>query len=810
MPRKTPAKKPRRKATRRAPSKPAKKPRAGANTKRLRAVSPPLQARDTPALAPLLRLATAGEAKFLAELVGKAKSPPRNVEALEKLCTNRAQRETLATVVERVRAKAEAAGQAHRERARARSSALSAADREIGPLPDVEDPDRKESCRFNFQLFCETYLRRWFFFAWSDEQLTVIKRIERAVLNGGLFAVAMPRGGGKTALCRAAVLWAILFAHHTYVMLVCASDDKYVEEGRAAIKTALETFPLLLADFPETCYPIHALEGIHNRCKGQTLDGEPTRMSWKEKGRLILPTVEGSASSAAVIGGGGLKAGTIRGSNFTTADGELRRPSLVIVDDPQTDESAGSTLKCAKLERLISQAILGMAGPDGKIAVLMPCTVIQRGDVADRLLDREKHPRWKGHRTAMLQSWPERMDLWDQYWDLCCAELKGNADLEEEDIDPCPQGTQFVRDNFDEMHRSAKASWESRKRPYHLSAVQQAMDLYYGDRIGFFSEYQNWLMTAGSPSDPTSSEDLHLDADKLAVKWSGHARGVLPPPASFVTAFIDCHDRALYWVLCAWGTDFTGWVLDYGTFPETRRQTFYVGTFSPTLQSKFPGTGLEGALHAGLDALTETLLNARYRRTDGAELPVNLCLIDTGYQTKTVRNFIDGSRFVGRLQSSFGKALGPDETPFSAYKQRAGERIGDDWLIRKAQRSAHRSQHVVFEANNWKTFAARRLLTEIGDPGSLSFYGVKGKDQPHWFFARHMSAEHAKEEDGRQRKQTWTRRPGETENHWFDGVVGNCVAASILGVKLGGAGAVGRRRLSLRELQQRRKRDRGA
>jgi hypothetical protein len=671
----------------------------------------------------------------------------------------------------------------------------------------IDDFERREACRFSFKLFCETYLKKWFYFDWSPEQLIVIKRIERAVLKGGLFAVAMPRGNGKSALCRAAVLWAVLYGHHRYVMLICATADKYEEESRDAIKTALETFPLLLADFPEVCYPIHKLELIHNRAKGQTIDGVPTRMEWKEKGRLILPTVAGSLASAAVIGGGGLKAGTIRGANFTTPEGELLRPSLVIVDDAQTDESADSTRKSTKLERLIAQAILGMAGPDGKISVLFPCTVIQRGDVADRLLDREKHPHWKGHRTAMLLSWPARMDLWEQYYELCCQELKANADLDDDAVDPCPQATQFVRDNFKAMHEGAQVSWEARKRPYHVSALQQAMDLYFRDRIGFFSEYQNWLMTPGSPSDPTTTEDLHIDADTLAVKFSGYPRRALPPGAQWVTAFIDCHDRVLYWMLCGWSTDFSGWVLDYGTFPETRRQVYYVGTYSPTLQQRFPGTGLDGALQAGLTELTAELLTAKFRRTDGVELLPALCLIDTAYNAKLVRNFIESCAHLPRVQSSFGKALGPDETPFSAYRQRDGERIGDDWLMRRPRRSAHRVQHVVFESNNWKTFAARRLITAPGDPGCVSLFGQPERNNPHSFLARQLTAEQAKPAEGRMRTNVWTRRPGETENHFFDTFVGNCVAASIQGAKLGmQAQPEQKPRRSLSELRDRKRR----
>ena len=35
----------------------------------------------------------------------------------------------------------------------------------------------------------------------------MIRKIEAAVLHGGLFALAMPRGNGKTTICERAMLW---------------------------------------------------------------------------------------------------------------------------------------------------------------------------------------------------------------------------------------------------------------------------------------------------------------------------------------------------------------------------------------------------------------------------------------------------------------------------------------------------------------------------------------------------------------------------------------------------------------------------
>src|SRR5687768_15613475 len=88
---------------------------------------------------------------------------------------------------------------AYRESQAEISRARSADGRDIGGIPPVVDPDRKGACRDSLQLFCETYLTETFPLAWSDDHLKVIARMEEVILRGGLFALAMPRGSGKTS-----------------------------------------------------------------------------------------------------------------------------------------------------------------------------------------------------------------------------------------------------------------------------------------------------------------------------------------------------------------------------------------------------------------------------------------------------------------------------------------------------------------------------------------------------------------------------------------------------------------------------------
>ena len=132
--------------------------------------------------------------------------------------------------------------------------------------------------------------------------------------------------------------------------------------------------------------------------------GKRTCIDWTA-GEIVMPTIPGSKASGAVIKVAGITGG-LRGMKYKRQDGKTVRPSLVVIDDPQTDQSARSPSQCETRERILAGAILGLAGPGKKISGIMPCTVIHQGDMADRILDRKTHPEWNGTRTKMVYSLP--------------------------------------------------------------------------------------------------------------------------------------------------------------------------------------------------------------------------------------------------------------------------------------------------------------------------------------------------------------------------------------------------------------------
>ncbi len=645
--------------------------------------------------------------------------------------------------------------------AAATSLAISKTGRDIGKIPKPKNSKRRKAAKLDFQLFCQSYFPNVFVLKWSNDHLKVIKKIESAVLQGGLFAVAMPRGSGKSSFAEVACIWALFYGHRKFVMLV-ASDAKAAQNMLDNIKAEMEMNELLAADFPEVCYPIAKLDGILNRCPGQHSEGNRTNISWTSD-EIILPTVKGSVASGGLIRVAGIT-GRIRGAKHNRADGESVRPDLFIADDPQTEESARSLSQCKSRLETLNGAVLGLAGPGRKIAGIMPCTVIRKGDLADEILDQSKCPEWQGERTKLVYQFPENVKLWDRYAELRAESLRMGRGL--------AKATEFYQSNRIEMDAGSLVAWEQRFNPDELSAIQHAMNLKYRDETSFAAEYQN---------DPLAIDQsfVHtLTKEEVVAKVNGLNVGIVPLKCNRVTAYIDVQGKLLYYLVMAWGDDFTGAVLEYGTFPDQKRQYYTLHDAQLTFESLKVGMSLDAQLMNALQSLADSICTKVYVREDGQEYRISRCIIDAnwGQSTAIVKQFCRTSKWAAFFLPGHGRAVGADRKPMNEYIDKPGERFGWNWRIpaEKMQR------HIIYDTYAWKTFIINRVAMAVGESGGITIY--QGSPEQHRMLAEQWCAEYSVPVTGLGRTvNVWSNRPGR-DNHWFDCLIGCAVGASEQGI----------------------------
>jgi hypothetical protein len=676
--------------------------------------------------------------------------------------------------------------EAHKDRAAKRQAELSESGRDIGPLPDVVDAQRREACRFDLRLYCETYFPATFVLEWSNDHLETIKAIQDAALRGELYFFAMPRGSGKTSLVEVAALWAISYGHQLFVAII-GSDEPHAKTMLESIKIESETNERLLADFPEIFFPIHALERIHNRASGQLYKGKPTYIKWKED-EVQFPTMPGSAASGAIIRVKGITCG-IRGMKSKRAcDGKAVRPTFVLLDDPQTDESAKSPKQVDEREALIAGAVLGLAGPGKKIAGLATVTCIARDDLAERLLNRERHPAFQGRLFKMVYAWPTRQDLWDEY-----AELRKRGQRQGRGT---AEADEFYRVNQEAMDEGSRVAWPARKSDDELSAIQHAWNLRI-DRgeAAFFAEFQN------APLEDKTTSDAMTPADVTAAVRNV-PRWIVPRGFETLTAFVDVQATLLYWAVVAWGHKLRGHVVAYGAYPDQGRPYFTLRDARQTLQHTLGIQDESAAIHAGLEAVHEDLLGRQFaREDDDAILQVALSLVDINWaqQQGTVLDFCRRSKWGPRVLPAKGRFIGASSMKgISDTKPDRGERVGAQWRTSTIQRQ----RHVLFDRNFWYSLVSGRIKLPEGDPQGLTIHAGE-----HNLLADHLGGNRPVLTMSRERTvNEWKLIPGR-EDHWADCIVGAAVAASYTGISAVGVEGAPvpeeRRRVDVDEVRRR-------
>lgn len=660
-----------------------------------------------------------------------------------------------------------------KERERKRQAEQSAKGRDIGPLPKCAEPELVERCRYDFKLFCETFFSATFSLDWSPDHLKVIEKLQLVVLEGGEFAMAMPRASGKTSLVTAATVWSVAYGHRRFIVVVGATSPKAQDLIRN-IKEVVANNDRLGAAFPAMCYPIRRLEGQNNRAGGQTLNGELTAIEWTKK-RLRFPRVDGADSSQVIVHADGLLAEGIRGLQLQTADGATLRPQLLMLDDPQSDKSAKSPSQTVHRLKVLNGSLRGLGGPNKQIAMICPCTVIQPGDMADQLLDREKYPEWRGEKLKLMYAMPSDMSLWQRYKEIREDSLRDHGDIRD--------ATEYYSQNRTAMDAGAIPAWEARFQSHQLSAIQYAMDLWAYNEASFLAEYQN---------EPQADEQLGIEtlrAELLLERCDGSDRYEVPDWCECLTAFADVQQDILPYMVVAWGKDLRGRIVDYGAYPEQSKRYYTLRDLNTTMRKVTQCPTVEAAIDVSLNTLAEQITE-RY----GDRL--RLFGVDANWEISKPTVYGVCKRWP-KLMPHHGRFVGAASLPMSNWKKKPGERAGNFW--RTAIEQQQRVVHV--DINSWKSMVMKRLQDPVDSGRGITWFG--SKPYLHEMLCDQLSAEYAVRVEGRGRRvDEWKNRPGR-DNHWWDCLVGCAVGASISGLEMPGQfkKTGNKKRRSLKEMQ---------
>jgi phage terminase large subunit GpA-like protein len=315
------------------------------------------------------------------------------------------------------------------------------------------------------------------------------------------------------------------------------------------------------------------------------------------------------------------------------------------------------------------------------------------------------------------------------------------------------------------MYEAGVVMWSHRKEPDDVSALQHAENLLCDKgRAVFFSEYQNEPVEDATTASPLKPADI-------CARLNRQPRWTIPDQCEHMTAKIDVGGERLHLAVLAAQPDGTPYLVHAQTWPARGSQT---------LADAYPGLSPEGRLYAALDALATAVVLPERRRRDGTPMRVARLHVDASWMPGTIRRWCRQGAAAAIAHPEEGAKIGATASPLASWKPRPGERRGDGWLIQPARNG---SRTVIVDTSQWKTYTADRLQTPLGTPGALTLWGDDATT--HRELAEHCCAEYpvTVTVSGSSPRQVWRMRPGKSDNHYWDCIVGALVALSIIGVQ---------------------------
>lgn len=579
---------------------------------------------------------------------------------------------------------------------------------ELGKLPAVVNQERRNLGRLDLKFFLTTYMPSVFYREFDADALRLIRDIQEAMIHGGRKAIARPRGGGKTAIALGSVLWSALYAHRKYLVLVAATAPLALQMIKDAV--AYLCTEELEQDFPEVCVPILAVDGKTQRCRYQTYNGLSTHLEMT-RDRLVLATLNEDDGTHNANAGICIQAisitGALRGLHITDSDNRWIRPDFALLDDPQTRESAVSTTQTDERERIVNGDIMGLAGHDTKIASIMCCTIIEKNDLAERFLDNNKHPEWRGQRTKLVEAWGGSEKEWQAYDDIYKLELAGAV-------------ARGSSSNYYSMHREAletgsKVLCDSLYADGEISALQHARNfLIENGEYAFMAECQNEPLSRTPQAEYTINE--RIVAEHLTYRNRGEVR---EDYQSLVVA-IDINLYAISFAVIATTGNAVYEVVDYGWWLPKGKRAIWSEEDPMSLQASIT----DAVQHC----VQDLMLTKPYSKL------INAITIDAGYEASTIY-----ACCTTLARQYRGKRIIPS-------RGLSGDKYGEpspNKLIRQGVLADYRktaSAVIMFwDSHHYHMQAQRGFLLPVSVSGAVGVYGKDPKE--HSIFASQICAD---------------------------------------------------------------------
>lgn len=289
--------------------------------------------------------------------------------------------------------------------------------------------------------------------------------------RGGKVAIAAPRGSAKSTIVSLEyVIYSICYKLESFIVVISSTADQAI--GLLAdIKKELQENRRLIQDFPGVC----------------EIGAKPAPPRWTQREIITRNNIKV------------LALGT--GQQIRGRRNKESRPTLIILDDVETDDPSQNPENYSKLSDWLTKSVFKSGTPETNVVCVG--TIHHYNSLLAQFVSERSFPGWHKRVYRSVVSWPARSDLWEQWVNIYNNqhEYKGNTGSE--------AAKEFYKVNEEAMLSGAEVLW-----PEHLS-YYSLMELREQDGyMSFNSEMQN------EPINPRDCifrmEDVHYWEDNYS------------------------------------------------------------------------------------------------------------------------------------------------------------------------------------------------------------------------------------------------------------------------------------------------------
>lgn len=242
-----------------------------------------------------------------------------------------------------------------------------------------------------------------------------------------------------------------------------------------------------------------------------------------------------------------------------------------------------------------------------------------------------------------------------------------------------------------------------------------------------FQNFVNsWLAEPWEDTKLKTSKELVLERQTELPAY------VVPDWAKLITGGVDIQENCVYWTIRAWGDYITSQNIAHG-------QAYSLNDVEP-------------------------IMNMEFQTESGEVAIVNLCLVDSGYNTDDVYDFC-------ALNADWALPSKGASNPMQTHFKLSS--------VNKTSSKAYGMTLVIVDGGKYKDMIASRMRKPNGR-GSWMVY--KGCDEE---YAEQVTAEHKiNVRSGNKVHQEWVQKESHNDNHYLDAEVYSLAAADTLGVRM--------------------------